>query len=118
MQYIVDEKECFNTEAEFWGVYSDEHGKRLNVQRILDKLQGTRMGVSDRDASAALKFFNDDLSRADSHGYFFYKKSGTMRLMSKPATIARQWQKLLREHPEVAEAWSETLPDSGDDSNL
>ena len=67
------------------------------------------MQDSERDAKAARKFFNNDLTHPDAHGYFLYKKSGVVRVMEQDATIARKWRKLLEDYPEVAEAWEDML---------
>ena len=97
----------------FWEVYSDQDGKRLNFQRILNKLQDSRLDHGERDAATALKFFSNDLSDPRALGYFNYKKSGKVLVMRKPAIIARQWRRLLEEHTEIAEAWEMSL-DNGE----
>ena len=41
-------------------------------------------GPRGRDAAAALKFFNGDLSHPLAHGYFGYEKRNVSSLCSKP----------------------------------
>ncbi|KAI0769300.1 hypothetical protein BD413DRAFT_613853 [Trametes elegans] len=89
---IVEERERFATEQEFWEKYSDNEGKHLNQQTILALIRGTR-GQSDRsDADAALDFFKNDLSHPSARGYFQYKKRNIVVAADSMPTL---WASLL-----------------------
>ncbi|KAI0721352.1 hypothetical protein C8T65DRAFT_692418 [Cerioporus squamosus] len=103
--FLVTERETFSSEAMFWAKYSDSEGNRLSFQKILDILQGSRKTDDDRNAAAALWFFDGNLAQPGAHGYFAYRKSGTFYVCTKTQTIASKWRKLLHERKDVAELW-------------
>ncbi|KAL7282612.1 hypothetical protein ACG7TL_004084 [Trametes sanguinea] len=104
-KFLVEERERFVSDEAFWAHYSNEHGQPLNYQKIVDILQSGRINADARDAAAALEFFGNDLSRADAHGYFMYKKANKLFVCNKPASVAQKWRQLLRDHPEIAQRW-------------
>ncbi|KAI0696041.1 hypothetical protein C8T65DRAFT_529848, partial [Cerioporus squamosus] len=93
-RFLVLERERFDSEDAFWAKYTDEEGKHLNFQKILDALQGGRKTDDNRDAAAALWFFGGDLTRPDAHGRFSYKKDGKSYVCKKNQAIAVKWRKL------------------------
>ncbi|PIL33098.1 hypothetical protein GSI_04547 [Ganoderma sinense ZZ0214-1] len=111
-KFIVEEFERHGTEEAFWGEHSDSDGKRHNFKRICSDLKTGRKNDNRRDADAALNYFGHDLSHPDALGYFTYKRTGKTLTMTKPEKIGGQWRKLLKEHPEIAEAWAATQPQS------
>ncbi|PIL29091.1 hypothetical protein GSI_09139 [Ganoderma sinense ZZ0214-1] len=111
-KFLVEEFECHGTEEAFWGEHSDSDGKRHNFKRICSDLKTGRKNDNRRDADAALNYFGHDLSHPDALGYFTYKRTGKTLTMTKPEKIGGQWRKLLKEHPEIAEAWAATQPQS------
>ncbi|RDX57530.1 hypothetical protein OH76DRAFT_1395357 [Lentinus brumalis] len=104
-KFLVEERERYPSEEEFWAKYSDQDGKRLSFQRLLDILQDQRKVEQEREAAAALHFFHHDLSSAAARGYFRYKKSGKMRTHRKAKQVAERWRKILREQPDIAQEW-------------
>ncbi|KAI9057197.1 hypothetical protein FKP32DRAFT_1681931 [Trametes sanguinea] len=103
---IVEERERFTSDEAFWATYSDSTGKHLNQQAILAMLQGNRGKDNARDAAAARKFFGNDLTRADAHGYFVYRKRNVYKVCEKAEAIARKWRELLEDYPDIAHAWA------------
>ncbi|OSD07468.1 hypothetical protein PYCCODRAFT_1463720 [Trametes coccinea BRFM310] len=113
---LVEERDRFPSDEAFWATYSDASGKRLNQQSILALLQGNRDTENKRDAAAALKFFGNDLSRPEAHGYFMYKKDNVRSVFQKPEAIARKWRELLVDHPEISAAFARTQHGNGQPS--
>ncbi len=99
---MVKARERFPSEDAFWEKYTDAKGKRFNYQKILDSLKSQRMTTAEKDTAEALWFFDGDLTHADAHGRFIYKKH---RVCTAPLAIGPKWRKLLRDFPDVAERW-------------
>ncbi|KAI0327610.1 hypothetical protein GY45DRAFT_1100462 [Cubamyces sp. BRFM 1775] len=117
-KHLVEERDRFPSDDAFWARYSDAEGKHFNQQTILAHLQKAREEENNRDAAAALKFFDNDLNHPLAHGYFVYKKGNVFSLCSKPEAIARKWRELLNHHPEVANAWRHSLTTDSEQDNL
>lgn len=105
LQFIVAERERFPSEDAFWARYSEDNGKHFNFQKILDTLQGGRKDEDEKDAAAALRFFENDLTHPRARGYFHYKKTGRVHVCTKTQAIATKWRALLRDHPDIARQW-------------
>ncbi|TFK81643.1 hypothetical protein K466DRAFT_604328 [Polyporus arcularius HHB13444] len=104
-KFIVTEREQFASEDAFWAKYSEENGKRMNYQKILDILQDRRKADAKRDAAAALRFFNNDLGQPRAKGYFHYTRTGVDMVCTDMYAIASKWRQLLSEHPDIAQEW-------------
>ncbi|KZT72430.1 hypothetical protein DAEQUDRAFT_755239 [Daedalea quercina L-15889] len=104
-KFLVEEHDQFPSENAFWAEYSSEEGERLSYQQILDKLQDHRGSTDDADYYAAMRYFGNDLDRADAQGAFRYRKSGKPMIYTKRGKVAQKWRKLLAEDAEIRANW-------------
>ncbi|KAJ7817001.1 hypothetical protein B0H13DRAFT_2380010 [Mycena leptocephala] len=80
-KFLVEERQEFANDDDFWSSYSTAEGARLRYQQILDKLKEGRESRDKSDAVAARRFFSDDLDHPDANG----------ALYENNADIAARW---------------------------
>lgn len=116
-QFIAKERERLGSDDAFWVKFSNEDGTRMNYEKILRVLQKERGAYSAKHAADALKFFGNDLTRADTDGAFMYQKTRKdgsggkeVHVMVKKHDIARRWNELLAADVDVAERTHPDMP--------
>lgn len=80
-QFIVEQREEFETEEEFWAVYKDKKGNKMCYTHILDRLKSERAVRNSLDAANAHRFFKAGLDSSEAGDTFFYLKSAKKTLM-------------------------------------
>ncbi|KAL6305558.1 hypothetical protein BKA93DRAFT_824945 [Sparassis latifolia] len=101
-KFVVEERERFLSDEAFWAVYADQQGNKMCYQHILDKLQGQRMNSSKKGVNDTRRYFNNDLNRADTDGYFRYTKANQTRIFTKDQKVAQKWRELLKKNESMA----------------
>ncbi|KAJ7655998.1 hypothetical protein DFH06DRAFT_991982 [Mycena polygramma] len=106
-KFLVEERQQFASDDEFWKKHSTTEGVRLRYQQILDALKETRERRDKIDAAAARKFFHDDLDHTDADGAFAYVKSGKRKIKDQDSSVAEIWRGLLASDVDIARRWAE-----------
>ncbi|KAJ7683606.1 hypothetical protein B0H14DRAFT_2162903, partial [Mycena olivaceomarginata] len=104
-KFLVEERQKFGAEDEFWTGYSTAEGVHLRYQQILDVLKEARESRDNSDAAAARKFFGGNLDHPAADGAFAYKKSGQWRIKDKDSAVAEIWRELLASNADIASRW-------------
>jgi hypothetical protein len=105
-QYIAEERERHHDGASFWHKFSNKEGEPLLYKAILEILAKQRNANAVQDATNARSFFGGDLDHPDAKGAFSYVKSGKTFLATKDDVIARRWQTLLKDDPDISSRWA------------
>jgi hypothetical protein len=105
-QFLVEERQRFRSEDDFWSKYSREDHTRLRYQQILDALKEARESQERSDAKDARRFFNGNLDHSEADGVFAYTKSGQRRIKEKDSAVAEIWRDLLVSNADIAQRWA------------
>lgn len=110
-KFIMEERERFQTDEEFWARWSHEPGKRFNFQSMKIALQGQRSAENKRYADEARTYFADKPGECDK--FFRYTKGGHPQTLKSDASIADKWRKRTDSSPSNSQADNS---DEGSDS--
>ncbi|KAG1887196.1 hypothetical protein F4604DRAFT_1917008 [Suillus subluteus] len=102
-QFIAEERQKYLDNDSFWQAFSDENGKNLSYQQLLNCLAEYRLSAAAQDANDARTFFHGNLDHPMARGAFRYTKAGKTYLSSKDDTIAKKWHELLATRPDIVE---------------
>ncbi|KAJ7810154.1 hypothetical protein B0H14DRAFT_2524424 [Mycena olivaceomarginata] len=105
-KFLVEERQRFGSEDDFWNKYSREDHTRLRYQQILDAWKEARESQERSDAKDARRFFNGNLDHSDADGVFAYTKSGQRRIKEKDSAVAEIWRDLLVSNADIARRWA------------
>ncbi|KAF9232247.1 hypothetical protein BU15DRAFT_81457 [Melanogaster broomeanus] len=105
-KYIAEEWDRHHDSVSFWHKFSNERGEPLLYKAILEILAKQRNANTVQDATNARSFFGGNLSHPDAQGAFSYVKSGKTFLATKDDVIARKWQTLLKNDPDISARWA------------
>ncbi|KAJ7633797.1 hypothetical protein DFH06DRAFT_1336887 [Mycena polygramma] len=106
-KFLVEERQQFTSEDDFWRSHSTANGTHLRFQQILDALKESRERRDKVDAAAARRFFHADLDHSDADGAFAYVKSGKRRIKDQDSSVAEIWRELLVNNLDIARRWAE-----------
>ncbi|KAF9232543.1 hypothetical protein BU15DRAFT_37546, partial [Melanogaster broomeanus] len=104
-KYIAEEWDRHHDSVSFWHKFSNERGEPLLYKAILEILAKQRNANAVQDATNARSFFGGNLSHPDAQGAFSYMKSGKTFLATKDDVVARKWQTLLKNDPDISACW-------------
>ncbi|KAG2039819.1 hypothetical protein BDR03DRAFT_1008497 [Suillus americanus] len=102
-KFIAEERQKYLDNDSFWQAFSDENGKSLSYQQLLNCLAEYWLSAAAQDANDAWTFFHGNLDHPMVHGTFRYTKAGKTYLLSKDITIAKKWRELLAMCPDIVE---------------
>ncbi|KAJ6544720.1 hypothetical protein B0H10DRAFT_2244129 [Mycena sp. CBHHK59/15] len=109
-KFLVEERQRFQSEEQFWRKYTTADNAHLRYQQILDALKEVRESQEKSDADAARRFFDNNLDHPDADGAFAYTKSGQRRIKEKDSAVAEIWRELLANNADIARRWAAGRP--------
>ncbi|KLO03848.1 hypothetical protein SCHPADRAFT_990199, partial [Schizopora paradoxa] len=93
---IVEERQRFSSNADFWTKWSNANGQRMNYNTITKCLKESRAIDDKREADEARAFYEN--RPEDGREFFGYTKSGAQCAMTTDEAIARKWRKVKEEN--------------------